>query len=125
MSLSFDPKKGLIIVPTRLYGPSGDIVVRLALDTGATGSMINWDIIVLLGYDPAAISDRIQMITGSGIEFVPQVNLHKIEALGIIRSDYLILCHTLPQIRVRAAKHEPDMFYVNKNMKVIEDEFFS
>lgn len=29
------------------------------------------------------------------------------------------------EIRVRATKHEPDMFYVNKNMKLIEDEMFS
>ena len=28
------------------------------------------------------------------------------------------------QIRVRAAKHEPDMFYVNKNMRVVEDKLF-
>lgn len=28
------------------------------------------------------------------------------------------------QIRVRAARHEPDMFYVNKNMKLIEEELF-
>jgi hypothetical protein len=27
-------------------------------------------------------------------------------------------------IRVRAAKHEPDMFYVNRSMKLIEDELF-
>ncbi len=29
------------------------------------------------------------------------------------------------EIRVRAAKHEPDMFYVNKYIKLIEDELFS
>ena len=29
------------------------------------------------------------------------------------------------QIRVRAARHEPDMFYVNKNMKQVEDKLFS
>jgi hypothetical protein len=28
------------------------------------------------------------------------------------------------EIRVRATKHEPDMFYVNKNLKAIEDELF-
>jgi len=28
------------------------------------------------------------------------------------------------QIRVRAAKHDPDMFYVNRCMKLIEDELF-
>jgi len=29
------------------------------------------------------------------------------------------------QIRVRAARHEPDMFYVNKNMKQVENKLFS
>lgn len=29
------------------------------------------------------------------------------------------------QIRVRASRHEPDMFYVNKYMKLIEDELFT
>ena len=29
------------------------------------------------------------------------------------------------QIRVRANKHEPDMFYVNKYMKLVEDELFT
>jgi hypothetical protein len=28
------------------------------------------------------------------------------------------------QIRVRAARHEPDMFYVNKYMRLVEDELF-
>ncbi|MBP7052577.1 MAG: hypothetical protein KBE65_16320 [Phycisphaerae bacterium] len=28
------------------------------------------------------------------------------------------------QIRMRATKHEPDMFYANRNLKVIEDELF-
>ena len=96
MSLDFDPKEGLIIVPTRLWGPSGDTVIRLALDTGATGSMINWDLIVLLGYDPAATPNRVQMTTGSGVEFVPVVSIQKIQALNFIKNDFAILCHTLP-----------------------------
>jgi hypothetical protein len=29
------------------------------------------------------------------------------------------------EIRVRAAKYEPDMFYVNRSMKLIEDELFT
>lgn len=53
MSFRFDPKEGLIVVPTKIWGPNGDSIVRLALDTGATSSVVNWDVIVLLGYDPA------------------------------------------------------------------------
>jgi hypothetical protein len=29
------------------------------------------------------------------------------------------------EIRVRAAKHDPDMFYANKYMKLVEDSLFS
>ena len=53
MTYTFDPTQGLIIVPVRLFGPTGNMIVRLALDTGATSTLINSEIIVLLGYDPA------------------------------------------------------------------------
>lgn len=96
MKLLFDPKQGLVVVPTRLYGPNGDIVVRLALDTGATGCMINWDLTVLLGYDPASVEDRIQVTTGSSVEFAPQISIQKIEALERCINDFPVLCHTLP-----------------------------
>jgi len=29
------------------------------------------------------------------------------------------------EIRARATKHEPDMFYVNRYLKLIEDDLFS
>ncbi|MCS7198363.1 MAG: aspartyl protease family protein [Candidatus Bipolaricaulota bacterium] len=96
MSLRFDPAEGLIVVPTRIFGPTGDTIVRLALDTGATRTVVSWEVVVLVGYDPAVASGRVQMTTGSGVEFVPQVFLEKIEALGQERRDFPVLCHTLP-----------------------------
>lgn len=96
MSLHFDPEEGLIVIPTRLWGPNGDVIVRLALDTGATGSIVNWDILVLLGYDPAIVPDRIQMITGSGVEFAPMVVIGKIQAFRQECQNFPVLCHTLP-----------------------------
>jgi hypothetical protein len=38
---SFEPHHGLIIVTTELAGPSATAIVRLALDTGATGTLVN------------------------------------------------------------------------------------
>ena len=96
MSLRFDPTGGLIVVPTQLWGPRGDAVLRLALDTGATNSVVSWNMIVLLGYDPAVMRDRDQIITGSGVEFVPRITLEKITALEQERRDFNVLCHTLP-----------------------------
>ena len=96
MTLRFDPREGLIIVPTRLWGPNGDALVRLALDTGATGTLVAWDVLVFLGYDPAIVSERIQMTTGTGVEFVPRIVIQQVEALGTRRQDLSVLCHTLP-----------------------------
>jgi predicted aspartyl protease len=96
MTYGFDPTQGLIIVPVRLFGPEGDMIVRLALDTGATSTLINSEIIVLLGYDPAASSDRIQVTTGSGVEYCPRLAVRRIEALGRSVQNFPTLSHTLP-----------------------------
>jgi hypothetical protein len=48
MTYQFDPTQGLIVVPVRLFGPAGDIILRLALDTGATSTLINSEIMILL-----------------------------------------------------------------------------
>ncbi len=39
MSYSFNMRHGLILVRAELFGPFGNIVLRLALDTGATGTI--------------------------------------------------------------------------------------
>lgn len=96
MKIKFDPTQGLIVIPTRLHGLHTDTIARLALDTGATGSMINWDVAVLLGYDPASAKERIQVTTGSGVEFAPRIAVKKIELLGRVIENFPILCHTLP-----------------------------
>ena len=96
MSVPFDPWQGLIIVPAELWGPAGSAVIRLALDTGATSTVINVALLVAVGYDPALALDRVQITTGSGIEFAPRVTLDKIIALEQERSGFPVLGHTLP-----------------------------
>ena len=41
MSFPFEPNRGLIIVPAEIWGPSGSAVLRLAVGTGATGTLVN------------------------------------------------------------------------------------
>lgn len=96
MSVPFDPQSGLVIVRVAVEGPSGNAVLRLALDTGATGTVINVGMLVALGYDPALTPERIQVTTGSGVEFVPRITLHTIVALGQERTHFPVLGHTLP-----------------------------
>jgi predicted aspartyl protease len=96
MSESFEPGQGLIKVRVRLWGPMGDMVLRLALDTGATDTLINVGPLVSLGYDPALSPERIQVTTGSSVEYVSRIALQRIQALEKVRTGFPVLCHTLP-----------------------------
>lgn len=96
MHISFDSQQGLIIVRAELWGPRGSGVMRLALDTGATSTVVNVGMLVAIGYDPALAADRVQVTTGSGIEFAPRVIVEKVVALGHARSGFPVLGHTLP-----------------------------
>jgi predicted aspartyl protease len=96
MSFSFDSQQGLVIVRAELWGPAGSAVLQLALDTGATGTLVNVGLLVAVGYDPALPPDRVQVTTGSGVEFVPRITLDQIRSLGQDRFDFPVLGHTLP-----------------------------
>ncbi len=96
MTFAFDPDQGLVIVRAELEGPSGSALLRLALDTGATGTLINAGMLVAIGYDPALAIERTEVTTGSGVEFVPRIALSKLTALGQERVGFPVLCHTLP-----------------------------
>ncbi len=96
MNHPFDPIRGLIVVPTRLRGPIGDTVARLALDTGATRTLVSWQVALSVGYEPATSAKRIEITTGSGVEFAPEIIVDSIEALSQIRESISIVCHTLP-----------------------------
>ena len=96
MSLPFDPQQGLIIVRTELWGPTGSALLRLALDTGATATVVNIAMLVAVGYDTALAPTRVQVTTGSGVEYAPRVTLSRILALGQERVDFPVLGHTLP-----------------------------
>ena len=96
MSVPFNPDEGLIIVRAEITGPSGNGVLRLALDTGATGTVINTGMLISVGYDPALSPERFQITTGSGVEFVPRVTVNTMTALRQTMADLPVLCHTLP-----------------------------
>jgi hypothetical protein len=65
----------LIILQAELTGPSGSGILQLALDAGATTTLIN-----------------VAMLVG----FAPRVELQRLTALGLERFGLQVLGHTLP-----------------------------
>jgi predicted aspartyl protease len=68
----------------------------MALDTGATGTLVNPGPLVALGYDPALCTERVQVTTGSGVEFAPRLIVSSVKAFGRTCRNLAVLGHTLP-----------------------------
>lgn len=96
MSFPFNPQDPLVLVDAELEGPTGGGVLRLALDTGATSTVISVEALVAAGYDPALAPSRVQVTTGSGVEYLPRIPVSRLKALGQERTGFLVLGHTLP-----------------------------
>ena len=96
MSYVFNPDRGLVVVQTEVFGPSGSMVLRLALDTGATGTLISVAPLTAIGYDPSLAPERVQVTTGSGVEFAPRILVAQLRVMGQERVDFPVLAHTLP-----------------------------
>lgn len=112
-----EPRKSDIIKP-----PTEIVSVEIKIDTGnlitAFGQACSYKLFSHKSYmvipkdsseEDTARLDALSRIFGIGLILVNSRNSDNPEF----------------EIRVRAAKHEPDMFYVNKYMKIIEDELFS
>ena len=111
MKEAYDDSLGVLVVPAELFGPSGSVVLRLAVDTGATHTMINVGLLAVVGYDPSLVPDRVQVTTGSGVEYAPRVSVNRIKVLSQERNGFPVLAHTLPPsahiIRIAKRVFEP------------------
>ena len=96
MNHAFDPARGLVVVRAEVHGPSADIGLSLALDTGASHTMVNVLPLTLAGYLPGAATEHVEITTGSGVVYAPRIPLLRISALGHEQAEFPVLAHTLP-----------------------------
>ena len=93
----FDPKQPVIVLNITLKGHTGIIRrIRMVLDTGATYTMIPWEIAEALGYEPEHSKEKVTLVTASGIETAPIIKVKEVNVLGEYVSDVPVVCHDLP-----------------------------
>lgn len=92
----FNLQPGLIILVVRLFGPAGEYGARLALDTGASSTVVSKEILVTIGYNPDALPKAVNFTTGSQVELASRVTVDKLQALGQERPHFSVIAHTLP-----------------------------
>ncbi|HBX50513.1 MAG: hypothetical protein A2275_06510 [Bacteroidetes bacterium RIFOXYA12_FULL_35_11] len=92
----FNGKHGLVLVNVSIKGKNGIGVFIFAIDTGATTSLINQDVLESLGYQKTDAIDCINITTGSRIEKAQLYKISSIKVLGLTRKNLKVISHKLP-----------------------------
>jgi hypothetical protein len=96
VSARFDARKNLVVVRAEISGPKGIAVLPLALDTGATKTLISFEALMSIGYEPAHASESVKVITADSIVEIPVIALKMIRCLGQVRRRFSVMSHDLP-----------------------------
>ena len=92
----FNPKQSLILCHAELVSHTITLSLKMAVDTGATYTMIPIEAALALGCAPTRARRVIEITMGSGIAHVPIVTIPTFRAFGITIARLPVICHNLP-----------------------------
>jgi len=94
--IGFAHNSNIIIIDVVLSKMPRQRRVRMAIDTGATHVLIPWEVAESLGLKPEVSRERIEIITASGIEKVPVVDIPLIKVGSSEAKNVKAMVHDLP-----------------------------
>ncbi len=89
-------REGILAVYALVKGPHTWRSVKLAIDTGATRTMLPPDLLIDIGYHPAKATRHLELSTANGLIIVPLVRVRTVESLGCAVKELEIAAHHLP-----------------------------
>ncbi|MEW6104659.1 MAG: retropepsin-like aspartic protease [bacterium] len=88
----------LIIRNVKIVGPKGSVKVDLIFDTGAAFTALSWSVLKVIGYDPAIIQERQEIITANGVIEVPKLRVNAILIGEAEAYDVEAISHDIPEL---------------------------
>lgn len=96
MSQGFNASAGLILVEAEVSGPMGKAGAILVLDTGATTTSLNANLLRSIGYEPDSATESARMATATAVLVAPRLMVNRLSALGQHAIGLRVLAHNLP-----------------------------
>jgi len=89
-------EKGLLICHAKILGKGKPVLMKMALDTGTTITIVPYEAVLSIGLNPADSDRTIEVTTGSGSVTRPIVTIPKFTCFGFTLKDLDVICHNLP-----------------------------
>ncbi len=88
----------LVVRNVKITGPNGSVRVDLIFDTGAAFTALSWSVLKVIGYDPAVVSERQEIVTANGVIEVPKLVVDSITIGDAEAREVEVICHDIPEI---------------------------
>lgn len=95
-NFGFNPKGSVIVVPAILRNNRLSFYSKMVLDTGATYTMISWEIAEHLGFKFGDKLKTVPINTASGEIRAPLMKMQEVSTLGISAKNIEVIVHNLP-----------------------------
>ena len=96
--MRFDVGIPLIVRNVKIVGPTGSLRLDMIVDTGAALTTICWADLKAIGYDPAVVPERRDIITANGTIEVPLLVVRSISFGDAAARDVEVICHDIPEL---------------------------
>ncbi len=97
MNYRFDPETSVIDLYVTIEGVKEKRKIKMALDTGASYTMIPWEVVEVLGYETQLSKNSTSLITASGVEKAPVIKVKSMEVLEKQGKEVPTVVHDLPE----------------------------
>jgi predicted aspartyl protease len=87
---------GVLVTAAQVSGPRGSRIIRLALDTGATNTMIPNKAALAVGIHPDRAKMFREVVTANGTVLIPFVRVPRMTLFGKTLRNVILSCHDLP-----------------------------
>ncbi len=96
--IRLQPVSNFILISIKAIGIDGNSFrdIEVALDTGATTTSIPIYVASALGYNVSKPKRIEEVVTGSGVEEVPIIEIKELTAIGQTIENIEVMCHDLP-----------------------------
>lgn len=89
-------KDGLLSFYVQINGPQTFRIIKMAVDTGATYTIMPPEIAFAVGYNPTLSRKHIEITTASGVVIAPVIKVKSVACLGREVRNLEVICHGLP-----------------------------
>jgi len=96
LKFKISPKQGVIVCHAEIVGSAIDLTLKMALDTGATYTMIPTEAAIAIGCRPLESKRKLKVTMGNGTDYVPVITIPKFRAFGVEIRNMDVVCHNLP-----------------------------